>query len=76
MVKLLRSGKAFSEALCRIQQITLKGSYDPAEYNELQLLNWLVLEYEEKFSCYDSANLDTQPIQDNQQLRVAYSRAD
>jgi hypothetical protein len=72
MAKLLRSGKAFNEALCRIKEIMRKGSYDANEYNELQMLKWLVLEYEEQYGSYGLAVMDKErPFQDAQDFKIA-----
>jgi hypothetical protein len=71
MAKLLRSGKAFSTALCRLKELMQKGSFNSDEYNELQMLKWLVLEYEEKYGSYNPSEKDGEPFQVSQKYKIA-----
>jgi hypothetical protein len=71
MAKLIRSGESFSSALRRIHEIMQKGSYDSDEYNELQMLKWLVLEYEEKYGFYNQAEENITLFQSSEKYKIA-----
>jgi hypothetical protein len=72
MAKLLRSGESFISALSRIHEIMEKGSFDPEELKELEMLKWLVLEYEEKYNCYNPTENNYEPFPALQQYKIAF----